>query len=123
MKLTSSTDGRKAVDEHNRNARHKPIKDRRTSLPIISDPALPSQEVRDSLPAPVEAQLKDMTRIEQWRRYDRRLYGQLIFRDGLTSNQTEQVPGLLVKLVPKDGYVIMDDGQYYALGDRAYAGT
>ncbi len=84
------------------------------------DPVV-AQRVRDKYTAPEED--RELVTIEQWRRYDRRLFGEMIAPDGSTNGKTEQVPGLLIKLVPSEGWVIMDDGIYYRLGLRAYAGT
>ena len=54
--------------------------------------------------------------IEDWRRLGPRLTGVL-------GDDIQTIPGLIVKLFVRGGWVLMDDGEIYRLGHRAYAGT
>lgn len=93
-----------------------------TKTPLINagDPVVP-EEIRNQYTAPDDE--KKLPTINNWRRYDRGLWGEIVDLDGSTTGNVDQVPGLIVKLVPREGWVIMDTGQYYRLGQRAYAGT
>jgi len=124
MKLVSSNDGPDAVARHNAQAKHKPIKDRHPPRPIVSDDPVRPFEGYD-VPEPTETQLEYAAIVNEWRRYDRRISGEIVTHDGLTTGQTEQVDGLLIKMSLKTEpcWMVMDDGKLYRLGNRAYAGT
>lgn len=98
-------------------------KHHRKGMPALQFDGEVSQEVRDAVLTPTAEHLAKCVTIENWRRYDRRLFGQLIHPSGDASNQTNQVPGLFIRLVPREGWAYFDTGIYYRLGGRAYAGT
>lgn len=101
-------------------------KHHRATIPMITDgdPQLPFEGVE--VPEPTREQLAYAPIVEQWRRYDRGIWGEIITHDGLSNGKTEQVPGLFVTIKIKHvetQYMVMDDGKLYRLGNRAYAGT
>lgn len=54
--------------------------------------------------------------IKNWRRLGARMTGVL-------DDDIQTIPGLIAKLHIRGGWVLMDDGEIYQLGLRAYPGT
>ena len=65
---------------------------------------------------PLPGELDEAPTIEEWRRIGSCLVG-------VTDSEIATIPGVIVKLFVRGGWVMMDDGQLYRLGVRAYAGT
>ncbi len=65
---------------------------------------------------PQPYKLDDAPVIEHWRRLGTCLTGVL-------DSEIATIPGVIVKLYVRGGWVLMDDGKLYRLGGRAYAGT
>lgn len=102
-------------------------KPHRKPLPLITDgdPVVP-QEVKDKIPVPEPHIFPQLPMIDEWRRYDRSIFGLLIQPDGSKADGVEKIPGLVVTIRlkgPEPCWLCMDDGNYYRLGNRAYAGT
>ena len=84
----------------------KPMDARSTDDPAIEIPD-------DWAPGP---ELVARPVVKDWRRLGARLTGVL-------DDDIQTIPGLIVKLHVRGGWVLMDDGEIYQLGFRAYAGT
>lgn len=65
---------------------------------------------------PDPADLATAPVIKDWRRLGSKLTGVL-------DDDIQTIPGVIVKLFVRGGWVLMDDDTLYQLGARAYAGT
>ena len=81
----------------------------------------PAIEVPDDWkPGP---ELDERPIIHEWRRLGPRMTG-VVSRDlGERGDGIETIPGLIAKIFVRGGWVLMDDGEIYRLGNRAYPGT
>ncbi len=98
------------------------VKPHRAPLPLITNEK-PAFEVSASW-RPSDDELDKAEILDNWRMYDRRISGTLLNEDGSPQRPvTETMPGLIVKLFIRGGWVLMDDRNLYKLGLRSYPGT
>lgn len=95
-----------------REARGKPGPWRKPFTAVVDEP--PRIEVPDDWEPGKE--LIHRPTVKNWRR----LGG---IMTGVIDGDIETLPGVIAKLSVRGGYVLMDDGEIYQLGLRAYAGT
>lgn len=99
-----------------------PVPPHRKPLPLITKEK-PAFEVRASW-RPTADELDKAEILDNWRMYDRRISGTLLNEDGTPQRPvTETMPGLIVKLFIRGGWVLMDTKELYKLGLRSYPGT
>jgi len=99
-----------------------PVKPHRQPLPLITKEK-PAFEVRGGW-RPTDDELNDAPILDDWRMYDKRISGVLLNDDGtLNSAKVQTMPGLIVKLFIRGGWVLMDTKELYKLGVRSYPGT
>lgn len=102
--------------------RNVPVKPHRKPLPLITNET-PAFEVRGGW-RPADDVLKAAQIIDNWRLYGKRISGNLLNDDGSPERPVvETIPGLVVKLFVRGGWVLMDDKKLYKLGLRSYPGT
>lgn len=98
------------------------IRPHRKPLPLVTNEK-PAFEVSGGW-RPTDDELNDAKILDNWRMYDRRISGTLLNDAGFPERPvTETMPGLIVKLFIRGGWVLMDDRSLYKLGLRSYPGT
>jgi hypothetical protein len=85
----------------------------REDMPAIAE-EVPAIEIPDDWEPGPELMARPV--VKDWRRMGARLTGVL-------GDDIQTIPGLIVKLYIRGGWVLMDDGEVYQLGLRAYPGT
>ena len=98
------------------------IRPHRKALPLITKDK-PAFEVSGGWRPTADA-LNEALIVDDWRMYDRRLTGVVLSEDGKPLRPiVETLPGIIVKLFVRGGWVLMDDKKLYKLGLRSYPGT